>query len=118
MMSMRIYHYTRCSKSRQALSFLESIGEVTVIDYHLHPPSREELDDMMERSTHDPHEFIRLGKDVPLHRDSSRTAIIEYLLTHPSALQRPFVDDGVSVVIARPLEQLQHLSACSRHFPR
>jgi len=117
-MTVRIYHYKRCSKSRQALSFLESIGSVTVIDYHLHPPRREELEDMMQRSTHEPHEFIRLGKDIPLDKDSTQHAIIEYLLTHPGALQRPLVDDGVSVVIARPLEHLQNLPACSRHFPR
>ena len=117
-MTLRIYHYKRCSKSRQALSFLESIGEVSVIDYHLHPPQREELEDLMQRSIHPPHEFIRLNDEIPLDSNSSQDAIIEYLMIHPRVLQRPLVDDGSAVVIGRPLENLQHLPALSRHFPR
>lgn len=116
-MSLRIYHYKRCSKSRQALSLIQSIGSVTVIDYHQNPPTKGELKDLMERSNHPPVDFIRLNRDIPLDRDSSMDDIINFLVLNSDALQRPIVDDGQTVAIARPLENLKDIPACSGHFP-
>ncbi|HJM55031.1 MAG TPA: hypothetical protein QGI72_02170 [Poseidonia sp.] len=116
---MLIYHFNRCSKSRNALNFLiEQSIETTVIDYQKHPPSKEEIRDFISRSSHSPIEFVRMGKDVPINKDASEDAIIEYLSNHPKDMQRPIVDDGSNVIIARPLELLESIPQFSGLFSK
>ena len=114
---MIVYHFNRCSKSRTALNFLiEHQVAHTVIDYHKNQPPTEVIADLINRSNHQASEFVRFGKDLTLDKNDSSDNIIQFLSNNPKHLQRPIVDDGVNVVIARPLELLRDLPLFSHLF--
>lgn len=50
-MTITIYHNTACGTSRNTLALIRNTGvEPVIIDYVKHPPSREELVDLIERA--------------------------------------------------------------------
>ena len=115
---MMIYHFNRCSKSRNALNILLANGiEHTVVDYQKNPPSFDVIADLINRSEHEAIEFVRMSKDTSIDSDASKEQITEYLSNHPKVLQRPILDDGVHVVIGRPLELLGAIPILSHLFP-
>ena len=114
---MDLYHFNRCSKSRQALQFLEQQSiPFAVIDYHNNPPSANTLHDLISRSRHEPIEFVRMNKNIELKSTASLNEIATYLSIHPQHMQRPVVDSGTQVIIARPLELLAAISDYSGLF--
>ena len=112
-----LYHYNRCSKSRQALQFMtEQSVSFELIDYHASPPSVETICDLMARSNHEPIEFVRKSSDIELRPGGTLTDIATFLYTNPQHLQRPIIDVGTHVIIARPLKLLAALPRFSSMF--
>lgn len=109
-----IYHYTRCSKSRQALQLLRSLGiELTIINYQDEPTLEVEkihqLKKMlniksvreMMRHNEDLYVVMRLGE-----RDLSEEELTNLLSAHPILLERPIVVAGDKACIGRPTEHI------------
>ena len=108
-----IYHNPRCSKSRHALSLIESSGyEAEIILYLENPPSASALDAMFSAMGREPLEVMRtkearfaeLGlstKDVRPRREWLR--ILEQ---NPVLLERPIVVNKNKVVLGRPPENV------------
>ena len=114
---MDLYHYNRCSKSRQALQFMERQSILfDVIDYQNDTPSPDTLLDLITRSTHDPIEFVRMSSNIELKSSARIEEIVNFLSENPQHMQRPIVDDGTYVVIARPLELLEAIPVYSGLF--
>lgn len=112
-MHYTIYHNPRCSKSREALSLLQSQNtSVNVIEYLKQPLSLAQLRHLLQqlggeakamlRSSDD--EFVQLNCDITTLNDEAVLALLEQ---KPALLQRPIVSDGQRAVIARPPEVLQ-----------
>ena len=115
--NMIIYHFNRCSKSRNALNvLLDNNIEHTVVDYQKNPLDMDVIADLINRSNHKAIDFVRMSKETTIDRDASNDTIIDYLSNHPKFLQRPILDDGVHVIIARPLELLGGMSKLSHLF--
>ena len=107
---MDIYHYNRCSKSRQALQFLsEQSVSFVVNDYQNNPPSIETIGDLIGRSEHDPIEFVRMNNDINLKTTATVSEIASFLSNNPQLMQRPIIDSGTHVIIARPLQLLAEI---------
>lgn len=119
-----IYHNPRCSKSRQTLALLGEHGiETEVIDYLKTPPTREELESLLEKLGFKPGDLIRnsepLFKELGLDdataagpgNDASAESIDERLLAamieHPILIQRPIVVIGDKAVLGRPPENIE-----------
>ena len=112
-----LYHYNRCSKSRQALQFLsEQSVSFELIDYHASPPSVETICDLIARSNHEPIEFVRKSSDLELKPSETLTGIATFLSNNPQLLQRPIIDVGTHVIIARPLKLLAAIPRFSSMF--
>ena len=111
--SVTIFHNPGCSKSRDALTILEQRSiEHAVIDYLTAPPSRDQLESIIDRLI-DPlpdlvrrtdERFAELGLDPSAYQDTGE--IVELLLAHPELMQRPIVVGGGKAVIARPGERV------------
>lgn len=115
--NMDVYHYNRCSKSRQVVDMLQEHDlSPNIIDYQAAPPSIDTLKDLMNRSQQSHIEFLRWNRDLPISKDGSFEEVLVFLVQNPQHLQRPIVDDGVNVVVARPIEQLKAIPDCLRCF--
>lgn len=107
---VRIYHNSRCSKSRAALVLLQQHGaEVEVINYLDTPPSAVELAALLQQLGMRARELLRRGEaeyqslglaDPALDDD----ALIAAMVAHPKLIERPIVAAHGKAVIGRPAE--------------
>jgi arsenate reductase len=109
-MSLTIWHNPRCSKSRQTLELLRSRGvEPTIREYLKQPPTRDEIEKLVELVGGDPTalirdgeaEFKKLGKKKS---ELGKADIAQAISAHPILLQRPVVVSGKRAVLGRPPE--------------
>ena len=109
---MKLYHNTRCSKSRGALELLNARGlEPELVHYLETPPSPAELRELLRMlgtgargllRTGEP-EYAELGLDDP---SLGEDALVAAMAAHPKLIERPvFVHDG-RAVIGRPPERV------------
>ncbi len=110
--TITIYHNPRCSKSRQTLALLQEQGlEPTVIEYLKTPPSRKELERILELLNMQPRdlmrskekEFAEAGLNDPA---LDANALIDAMLTHPKLMERPIVLANGKAALGRPPEQV------------
>lgn len=111
---MKIYHYPRCSKSRQTLSILEEAGvEPEVIEYLKKTPSEEELKAITEMLGIAPSQLVRKSESVYKEQfkgaDLDDAEWIRAMVRHPKLIQRPIVVKGDRAVIGRPPEKVREL---------
>ncbi|MGN2244461.1 arsenate reductase (glutaredoxin) [Frateuria sp. GZRR33] len=109
-MSVRIYHNSRCSKSRGTLELLQARGiEPQIVDYLDTPPSVDELKSLLRLLGMAPRQLLRtgeadykeLGLDDPALGDE---AILQAMVAHPKLIERPIVVAGGRAAIGRPPE--------------
>tara|TARA_Y100000994_G_scaffold113448_1_gene93402 strand:- start:3898 stop:4242 length:345 start_codon:yes stop_codon:yes gene_type:complete len=109
-MNLKLYHNPRCSKSRQALNLLQerdiNFQEIRYLNDGL---NRSEIEGLISRYQGSSSDIVRIDEQeyksnkIDLDVDSE---IIELLLNYPKCLQRPLLDDGHTVVIGRPPENI------------
>lgn len=114
-MTTKLYHNTRCSKSRGALELLNARGVEPEVVYYLEtPPSPAELRDLLRMlgarargllRTGEP-EYAALGLDDPSLDDD---ALIAAMAAHPKLIERPVFVHGGRAVIGRPPERVLEL---------
>lgn len=107
---IRIYHNTRCSKSRATLALLEQRGEpFEVIHYLDNPPTAPELRVLLQQLGMDARELLRageaeyrtLGLADPALGDH---ALLAAMAAHPKLIERPIVVAHGKAIIGRPPE--------------
>lgn len=109
-MAVTIYHNPRCSKSREAMEFLEEKGiEAEVIEYMDSPPDEATLKKLLTMLNMTPRELMRkheavfkeAGLDDPTFTDDE---LVEAMAQCPSLIERPIVVNDGKAVLARPPE--------------
>lgn len=109
-MTVRIYHNSRCSKSRGTLELLQARGlEPEVVNYLDTPPSVEELKSLLGLLDMAPRQLLRtgeaeygqLGLADPAISDG---AILQAMVAHPKLIERPIVVANGKAAIGRPPE--------------
>lgn len=109
-MSVRIYHNSRCSKSRGTLELLEARGiEPEVVNYLDTPPSVDELKSLLRMLGMPPRQLLRTGeaeyKELGLANPAvGDEAILEAMVAHPKLIERPIVVADRKAAIGRPPE--------------
>ncbi|RUL66722.1 arsenate reductase (glutaredoxin) [Dyella dinghuensis] len=109
---IRIYHNSRCSKSRSALALLEEHGQpFEIINYLETPPSAGELKALLSQLGIPARQLLRTGEDVyeELHLDDASlddNALIDAMTKHPRLIERPIVVAHGKAVIGRPPEKV------------
>ncbi|NCF95888.1 MAG: arsenate reductase (glutaredoxin) [Bacteroidetes bacterium] len=109
-----IYHNPRCTKSREALAWLEANGHEPVIVRYLDEAlTYEVLDALLQTMDMDPRALIRSNEadwkshfaDAELGDEELIYAMIEY----PKLMQRPIVSWKNKAAVGRPLEAIKAL---------
>lgn len=112
-----IYHNPNCGTSRKVLGMLRDAGlEPRVVEYLKTPPSRAELQCLLQRMGITPRQLLRrkgtpfeeLGLDDPSLSDE---ALIAAILDHPILMERPVVVTPRGVRLCRPAETVAALIA-------
>jgi arsenate reductase len=112
---LQIFHNPACSKSRGAMEILSERGiDADVTEYLKAPPSRAELERIVDVIDATPAELVRKDKRFKeLALDASdyqtRDQVVALLAEHPELMERPVVVVGDRGVIARPPEKLLEL---------
>ena len=113
-MSYKILHNPRCSKSRQALTILESNGlTFEIIDYLRNPLSINELKEVVRKLGIKPYDLIRRNEVVFKEKfkgsSLSDDQWIEVMIENPKLIQRPILITENAAVIGRPPEDINRL---------
>ena len=100
-----IYHNPRCSTSRNTLALLKENGlEPTVIKYLETPPSRDELQALLDAAGLTPSRAIRkkesLYKELNL-AEASEDELLDAMVANPILIERPIVvtDKGTVLIL-------------------
>lgn len=110
-----IYHNPECGTSRNALAMIRNAGiEPHVIEYLKTPPSRGQLESLIERAGITPRQLLRekgtpfadLGLDDDTLPDS---ALVDAMMAHPILINRPLVVSPLGVRLCRPSEAVLDL---------
>lgn len=114
-MIAKIYHNTRCSKSRATLAILEQNNvEFEIVNYLENPPSESELRSVLQDLGISARDLIRKGesayKDLQLSNKSlTEDELIKAMLNYPILIERPIVRTANGIVIGRPPENVQSI---------
>ncbi len=108
---MKIYHNSRCTKSRQGLALLQNAGvDLEIIEYLKNPLSKDELKDLLQKLGIPAIELIRkneaIWKEQFKTKNLSETELIDAMVKFPKLIERPIVVNGNSAVIGRPTEKI------------
>jgi arsenate reductase len=105
-----IWHNPRCGKSRETLALLRDNGvEPVVREYLKEPPSKEEIETLLDRLGAEPRALVRDG-EAEFKASGKKAATltrkdaVELIARHPILLQRPVVVAGGKAAIGRPPE--------------
>ena len=113
--TMTVYFNPSCSKARDAVAILRDRGvELEIVEYLKAPPSRAELERIVDAVPDEPSELVRkdkrfaeLGLDPADYR--TKEQVVSLLLEHPELMQRPVVFRGDRARICRPSELVLEL---------
>ena len=113
-MSITVYHNPRCTKSREAVKFLEEKGvDIEIREYLKDSFSENELDDVLQKLGMQPEELLRkneaIFKEQFKGKTLSRTEWIKNMITFPKLIERPIVVKEDKAVVARPAEKIDEL---------
>lgn len=116
-MPIIIYHNPACSTSRNVLAMIRASGkEPQVIEYLKTPPTRAELESLIERNPLPLRDILRrkgspfeeLDLDNPKWSDGE---LVDFIMQHPILLNRPIVSTPQGVRLCRPAEVLYEILA-------
>ena len=111
---IKIYHNSRCRKSRAGLQYLEGKGVTfELVEYLKDGISEEELKDVLIKMNVGPTEIIRTQEDIykKQFKDKNFTdeEWIKILIENPKLIKRPLVVKGYKAVWADPPENMEKL---------
>jgi len=111
-LSVRIYHNPQCSRSRDALEYLQQLGvQVEIVEYLNNPLSVDELPQLVRMLGIAPSSLIRIFdfKRLGLKPTSDYDELLELIAANPILMDRPIVVVGKEARIGRPIENLHGL---------
>jgi arsenate reductase len=114
MEEITIWHNPRCSKSRDALNFLQekkiALGVIKYLDAKL---TKEDMKEVLQMLGMSARELMRtkenIYKELNLKDENDEEKLIEAMINNPKLIERPIIIKDGSAVIARPLEKINEL---------
>ena len=109
-----LYHNPKCSKSRAALTYLQSTNiEFKIIEYLKTPLNKQQISKLCEKLDIKPFKLIRtkdqLYKDLigQTHQCKTNDDWLNLLVEYPKLIERPIFETDTSAAIGRPLENIK-----------
>lgn len=114
-MAITIYHNPRCETSRNVLALIRANGEEPrIIEYLKTPPSRSELQQLVNRMGARLSDVVRwkepLARELGLDKDKTPDVkLIDAMMAYPILINRPIVVTDKTVKLCRPSETVKEL---------
>jgi len=111
-MSLKIYHNPRCSKSRQTLALLHERGESPdIIEYLKVPPTGTDIRELVKLlGAQSVRDIMRTGeaiyKELNLKSVEDEAELIKAVAQNPKLLERPIVVKDGKAAVGRPPESV------------
>lgn len=107
MQKLELWHNISCSKSNSTKDFLDKNGfEISIRDYLLNPPSKEELKEILKKLDISIFDLVRTGeeiyKELKLENIKDEEKLIEIVVQNPILIQRPILVGENKTFIVRP----------------
>jgi len=115
MAEMTIYQKPTCSTCRQAVQLLKESGKhFTAINYYETPFTKAKLKTLLKKGGLSPKDIVRTKEDIYkdlglAKKDLSDDEWLDLLIAHPDLIQRPIVETGEKVILARPAETVKEV---------
>ncbi len=112
---LTIYQKPTCTTCRQAVKLVEASGQdFETIDYYEDPFSKASLAALLKRAGLSPREVLRSKEEIYKklklgEKDLSDEELLGLMVKHPDLIQRPIVDAGSTVILARPADSVKKL---------
>lgn len=113
---MKIYHNSRCRKSRESHDLLTEKGlDFETIEYLKTPLTKKDLKALLEKLNMPAKDLIRKGepdfKENFKGRELTESQWIAAMVKYPKLIERPIVVKGNKAVVGRPIQNVIDLLA-------
>ena len=111
-MKAKIYHNSRCSKSRQTLEILKKNNiDIEVIEYLKFPLDKNQISDLLKKLNLSARELLRRGEEIYRkenlsNKDFADEFLIDAMVKNPILIERPIVTFNNRAIIGRPPEKV------------
>ena len=111
---LKIYHNSRCKKSRAGLAYLqEKTSDFEIREYLKESFTPEELIDALQKMNKKPFDIIRKQEEVYRKQYKGKEfpddQWIKILIENPKLIERPIVVSNNKAVLAQPPENIDKL---------
>jgi arsenate reductase (glutaredoxin) len=112
---MTIYQKPTCSTCREAVKLAEASGQpFTAINYYEQPFSKVQLKGLLKKAGLSAKDILRTKEDIYKElglakKQVSEDELIDLMLKYPDLIQRPLVEKGGKVLLARPAAAIKKL---------
>lgn len=113
MTHITIYQKPTCSTCRNVMKLVEQSGQsFTAINYYETPFTKSKLKVLLKKGGFKAKDVMRTKEDIYkslglAKTDKSEDELIDLMIQHPDLIQRPLVEKGDTVILARPPETIQ-----------
>ena len=110
-----IYQKPTCSTCRKVVKLVEESGKpFTTINYYEKPLTKSRLKELLKKGGLKAKNVLRtkehIYKSFGLAKtERSEDELIDLIIKHPDILQRPLVEKGNKVIMARPPETIEEI---------
>lgn len=110
-----IYQKPTCSTCREAVKLVQASGQpFTAINYYEQPFTKTLLKGLLKKAGLSAKEILRTKEDIYkelglVKKHVSEDELIDLMIKHPDLIQRPLVEKGEKVILARPAEAIKKL---------
>jgi arsenate reductase len=115
MATVTIYQKPTCSTCRQTVQLLQESGKpFTAVNYYEKPFTKAQLKSLLKKAGLSPKDILRTKEDIYKElglakKNLSDDEWLDVLVAHPDLIQRPIVEKGETVILARPAESVKEL---------
>lgn len=115
MAKLTIYQKPTCSTCRKVIKLVEESGHpFTAINYYEEPLTKTRLKELLKKGGLKAKDVMRAKEDIYKSLKLAKTEktedeLIGLMIKHPDLLQRPLVEKGNKVIMARPPETIQEI---------
>ena len=111
---LKIYHNSRCSKSRKGLEYLKSkTSEFEIFEYLKEGLTEVDLREILLKTNMKPHDLIRTHEEMYKKELKGKNFTddewIDIIVENPKLLHRPIILGKQKAVLAQPAEKLDVL---------
>jgi arsenate reductase (glutaredoxin) len=115
MADVTIFQKPTCSTCRQVLHLIKESGQsFTAVNYYDKPFTKSKLKALLKKAKLSPKDILRtkeaIYKTLGLaKKEFSDDALLELMIQNPDLIQRPIVEKGDRVLLARPAETVKNI---------